>query len=118
MDLDRAISTHADWKRRLEFYLAKPDGSLDGDQVADPTRCELGAWLHGEGAVLSGSEDFERLKLVHQAFHTAAADVLRRAHAGVAVRSEVLLGSGSLYARSSSAVIHAIMRLRGRTRVA
>lgn len=119
MDLDDAIASHAEWKKRLTDYLRAPDQSLDPGVVGRDDVCELGQWIHepsGERDPVRSTRAFSELREHHAKFHEAAADVVRRANDGQHVTAEAALGSGSVFARYSSMVVRSIMQVRASLR--
>jgi methyl-accepting chemotaxis protein len=112
MDFNDAISRHVQWKSRLAAYIARPDHSIDSAKLGREDQCELGRWLIGEGRRYAKNPEFAKLVDEHRRFHTAAADVVRRADSGQRVTEEVALGAHSEYAKASSDVIGSLMKLR------
>lgn len=113
MNFDQAIAAHAQWKTRLAAYLDRPDGSLNAASVGQSGGCRLGKWLEGEGRKYAQYPGFLQLAEDHARFHRAAGDVIRRADAGHAGSEEVALGTQSEYGAASSAVITALMKMKG-----
>jgi hypothetical protein len=113
MDFDEALKAHVAWKMSLSAYVRDPDGSLRLTTVTDETACDLGKWILGEAATLYGQDGaYAELKASHTAFHRAAAQLVRKAHAGEDVFQETLLGSGSDYALSSSEVVRHLIGMK------
>jgi methyl-accepting chemotaxis protein len=112
MDFDQAIKLHVAWKTKLSAYVANPDRSLKAAEISVDDRCELGKWLHGEGMKYASLPEFAKLVADHARFHTAAADVVRKADAGRDVNPEIALGAKSSYAAASNAVVTALMRMK------
>ncbi len=111
MDFEKAIRAHVQWKSKLIAYIANPNHSVNAATVAKDDSCELGKWIHGEGQKHSKSPEFAKLVTDHARFHSAAADIVRKADAGQHVSQEVALGAKSDYASASTAVISELMRL-------
>ncbi|MEQ1568746.1 MAG: CZB domain-containing protein [Myxococcota bacterium] len=116
MDFDAAIRAHSRWKLRLVSYVHGPDQSLDPEEVGRDDRCDLGCWLHGDGARYAALPAFGALVQAHARFHRAAAEVVTRADQGEWVSSEVALGSSSAYERASVEVFQLLEQLAGMTR--
>ena len=114
MDFEQAILAHRHWKDKLSDYLKKPDGSLSAMEVAKDDKCELGKWIHGDGAKHAKSPEFQHLRSEHARFHKAAADVVHKADSGANVSGETALGGHSEFAAASTAVVKAIMSLRSK----
>ncbi|MGB3631895.1 MAG: CZB domain-containing protein, partial [Terracidiphilus sp.] len=86
--------------------------SLNAATVAKDDRCELGKWLRGEGSRYAQSPEFAKLVTDHARFHVAAADIVKKADAGMKVSEEVALGAKSEYASASNTVVTELMRLK------
>jgi len=114
MNFDDAIAAHVAWRMKLSSYLAKPNHSLNADEVAKPTSCELGHWIAGEGQHYAAMREFSTLQTEHAHFHKAAADVVRRADSGQKVSEEVALGAHSQFADASKAVVNSLMALKSK----
>lgn len=112
MDLNDAIAAHALFKTRLAMYVAKPDGKLDPKTIDAPNRCEIGKWIYGVGRSFEGWEAFDQLEHVHALFHKAAAEIVIDANAGEHVLDDVVVGSSSEFAKRSSELVRAILRMR------
>lgn len=112
MNFDEAVQAHSAWKMKLSNYLRKPDGSIKAADVQQDSKCNLGAWIYGEGKKFSSHPEYEILKAAHAKFHQAAADVIRKADSGKNVTEDVALGAKSDYASASNAVITAIISIR------
>lgn len=111
MRFDTFISAHAQWKMRLRTLLDSGDDRLlDPDEAEAGDRCELGAWLCGEGRRHAADPAFELLERAHRDFHRAAASVVKEAAAGRRLEAEALLVGE--YARRSAALVNAIIELR------
>jgi Chemoreceptor zinc-binding domain len=112
MNFDEAIKAHSSWKMKLSAYLRKPDGSLKAADVEVDNKCDLGKWIHGEGAKHSTLAEFGALKTEHAKFHKAAADVVKKADSGQSVSEDIAIGGSSPFAQASSAVVTAIMTMK------
>lgn len=112
MDFDKAIQCHVQWKSKLAAYIAKPDHSLNPTTVAHENGCDLGKWLHGEGQKFSRLPEFVKLVTDHTRFHSAAADVIKRANAGQRISEEVALGAKSEYASASNGMVSSLMKMK------
>jgi hypothetical protein len=112
MDFDGAISAHAAWKAKLSKYLQVADKSLKAADVGMDGLCALGLWLNGEGKKYSSYAEFSDLKTHHAAFHTEAAELIKRADHGEKVSEEVGLGANSRYAKASSQVVQSILKMK------
>jgi methyl-accepting chemotaxis protein len=116
MNFDDAISAHSQWKQKLATYIAKPDRSLNAVEVASDNKCALGQWLYGEGKKHSSLPEFSKLVSEHAHFHRAASNIIKKADSGANVTQEIALGSSSEFATASSAVVQAIMSMKGKVK--
>ncbi len=112
MDLDKALTAHAEWKTKLRVAIQKRE-RLDEATIASDRACPFGQWLHGEGRQSHGrlpshAECVGR----HAEFHRQAAVIAKAINAGKLAEAEALLANGSAYATASNAVGMAIMTLR------
>lgn len=114
MDFEQAILAHRHWKDKLSDYLKKPDHSLSAMEVAKDDKCELGKWIHGDGAKHAKSPEFQQLRSEHARFHKAAADVVHKADSGANVSGDTALGGHSEFSAASTAVVKAIMSMRSK----
>jgi hypothetical protein len=114
MDFDVAISTHSRWKHRLRTLLASHDLSLNPAEVRLDHKCELGQWIYSAGARYSDFPEFTKLKYEHARFHLAAAELVRRAHAGESVEHDIAQCSHSEFSLASAAVVMALMNMKRR----
>ena len=114
MDFDQTVAAHSKWKRTLREYVAKPDGSLSPANVSLDDKCTLGEWIYSTGAKHSALPEYVKLKYEHARFHTAAAEIVRKANAGESVADEVAPCSNSEFSSASSAIVMALMSLKNR----
>ncbi|MBF0492129.1 MAG: CZB domain-containing protein [Deltaproteobacteria bacterium] len=115
MNFDDAIKAHSVWKTKLGLYLNKPDASLKPVEVEPDNRCDLGKWIHGEGAKHASLPEFGQLKETHRLFHQEAAKIVQRANNGEKVNEEVALGAKSGFGNASTKVITLLMILKSKT---
>lgn len=112
MDLEKALTAHAEWKTKLRMAIQKKE-RLDEATIAGDRNCPFGQWLHGEAR-----QNYARLPSHaacvgrHAEFHREAAAVAEAINAGKLAEAEALLANGSAYAAASNAVGMAIMALR------
>lgn len=112
MNLDNAAAAHALWKTKLRAAIAKQT-QLDVVTLSRDDCCELGQWLHGEG-----KSSYGRLAAhgecmhKHLVFHSEVTKVARVVNAGRYGEAETLLGVGSGFAKASSALSVAFLKLR------
>lgn len=112
MNFDEAIQAHSSWKMKLATYLKKPDGSIKAIEIQVDNKCQLGQWIHGEGAKHSSLPEYQTLKTEHAKFHKAAAEVVKKADAGQSITEEIALGAKSDFASASNSVVSAIMMMK------
>lgn len=113
MDFESAIQAHSNWKMKLKNYLAKPDGSIDVNQLSKDNVCPLGCWLHGgESQKFKHLEDFKKLMTSHGAFHKAAADIVRRKDRGEEIAADIALGGDAPFSKYSKEVVSLLMSLK------
>lgn len=118
MDFEGAVAAHAQWKIKLRGYLAKPDKSLNPNDIELDNRCALGQWIHGEGGRFASDPDFQELRKEHAKFHHAAAGLIRRADQGEKVMDEAALGAKSPFSQLSQRLVHLIMMMKQKEPVA
>jgi hypothetical protein len=112
MDLDNAISKHAQWKIQLRSAIYKQE-ALHAENIAQDNLCELGKWLHGDGKEKFGSlTSYYTCVVTHAAFHTEASRVATVINAKRFAEAEAMLEGGKPYALASSAVMSAILALK------
>ncbi len=112
MNLDEAITKHAEWKVKFRSAMAKKE-RLDASAIGMDTRCDLGKWLAGEGRRLYGAKtNFAQLVALHAEFHKAAGKVAALINAEKYEQAETMLGGSAEYALASSNVVTAITRLK------
>lgn len=112
MNLDEAITKHAEWKVKFRSAMGKKE-QLDAGAIRLDNRCDLGKWLHGEGKVSHGSAaDFSALVTKHAEFHKVAGKVAEVINTGNYEQAEKMLASNTEYAQASLNVAGAIASLK------
>ncbi|WP_430421803.1 CZB domain-containing protein [Phenylobacterium sp.] len=112
MNLDNAITAHAEWKMKLRGAIDRCE-SVDADSIAADNCCELGRWLHGDGRRACGASPvFKDVVAKHAVFHRAAGRVAREINARNYDVARKLLDAGAEYASASADVGAAIIGLR------
>jgi methyl-accepting chemotaxis protein len=78
INFDKWVAAHRNWRRRLTSYIhGISDEEFDEAVVCRDDRCELGAWIHGDGDRLFGRLPvFGKLRDHHAAFHRCAGQVV------------------------------------------
>lgn len=112
MNFEDAISAHQKWKSRLRMQI---DGTaketLDPALVCRDNQCDLGKWIHGEGAAQMGAKpEYIEVKTTHAQFHRVAGDIVTKAKAGDKAGAAAAL-EGPFY-DASSKVVQAIMKCK------
>jgi hypothetical protein len=83
MNFDDAIAAHVTWKVRLsQFIEGTRTESISSDDVVQDNRCDLGKWIHGEGAAFKAAPHYRDLVSKHAHFHICAAEVVRKVESG------------------------------------
>jgi hypothetical protein len=112
VDIDQAIVSHTRWRIRLRLFLEGRGEPLDSGSVARDDACDLGKWIHGEGARLAMHPEYLELKAAHLQFHGCAAEVVRLAQNGQSRAAEDLLASNGAYDEASNSTVTAMIKLR------
>ena len=112
MNLDNAITAHAQWKMKFRGAIAAKQ-AMDASTIAKDNCCEVGKWLHGEGRTAWGSKpEFVTLIERHKVFHVEAGKVataINSKHYDLATK---MIDSSTPFAAASSAVGVAILGLK------
>jgi methyl-accepting chemotaxis protein len=112
MDLNQAITRHAEWKIKFRAAIAKQE-TMDAETISKDNCCELGKWLNGEGkAILGKLSTYSECLGKHAAFHVAAGKVAKMINSKKYAEAEAMLGSSTEYSAASSAVGVAINKLK------
>jgi len=112
MNFEEAITAHQRWKTRLRLQIdGKATEVLDPAQVCKDDQCELGQWIHGEGARSMGAKpEFREVQGSHATFHRVAGDVLKLVRSGDKAGATATL-DGPFF-EASSKVVQAIMKCK------
>ncbi|WP_316411793.1 CZB domain-containing protein [Mesoterricola silvestris] len=112
MILEEAVAAHTRWKVRLgQFLNGGSDPGINPATAHRDNLCELGCWLHGQGAIdYGGGSDFERLKVYHREFHEEVGRVVRTYAEDPAQAMEML--DGPRFRALSVAVVTAILKVK------
>ncbi len=111
MKPEEAIRAHERWKAMLTTYLKNPDGAIDAGQLEADDKCELGQWIHGEGAKHFALPEYAALRTVHADFHRVAAKVVRSANLAPIANADAMLRPTSDYGAASASVVDSIKAL-------
>ncbi len=112
MNFEDAISAHQKWKTRLRMHIdGKSNEALDPAQVCKDNQCDLGKWIHTEGArTMAAKPEFGEVKATHAHFHTVAGEVLKKSLAGDKTGASATL-DGPFF-DASNKVVQAIMKCK------
>lgn len=112
MDLDQAITKHAEWKTKFRTAITKQE-ALDAATISKDNCCEIGKWLHGEAAAkYSKLPSLKDCISKHAVFHAEAGKVAQAINAKKYKEATAMIDNGTPYAAASSAVAVAIMHLK------
>lgn len=112
MDLLKAIESHVQWKTKFRMAIQN-QANMDAATISKDNCCEIGKWLYGAGKKAHGHlPSFQAVVREHAAFHKVAGAVAGVVNAKKYAEAEKLIGSGSEFAKQSSAVGVAITRLK------
>jgi methyl-accepting chemotaxis protein len=114
LNFDDAVRAHFVAMDKLVAYLSNPSGSSPASDVYKDDQCPLGRWIYGAGRAHADNREYTELRTVHAEFHRSAGQLLEVANQGRSVANRMTLGSDSAFARSSSAIVKAIMALRAK----
>jgi len=112
MKLDDAITAHTRWKLRLQLFVEGAGDKLDSKVVCRDDKCELGAWIYGEGKSLAARPEFAAVQKVHATFHRCAGDVVRAIEVGDRAKADRLLATDGPFDVASKETVVAIVRLK------
>lgn len=107
------LQSHVEWKIQLRAEI-RAHHTLDVAAIRLDSVCKMGLWLYGEGERwdhLAGE-----LRHAHAEFHLAAARVAEACNAGEYDLAEQMLGPGSAFMKTTSAVRNAVFDLVARSR--
>ena len=112
MNLDDAISAHAQWKTKFRMAITKRE-TMDAATIGKDNCCELGKWLYGEGRGLHSSKpQFVALLEKHKAFHGEAGKVAAVINAKKFEEAEKMISGASPFGVASNEVGMAISSLK------
>jgi hypothetical protein len=121
MDFDAAIGAHISWKYRLGKFIDGIDTELGSDSPCQAPACQerfcdLGLWLHGEGARYKRLPEYRHLLKQHSHFHACAREVVKRVKRGDKAGAKSLLYQD--FAQASRDTVAAIAELKLATALA
>jgi methyl-accepting chemotaxis protein len=111
MNLNEALSAHADWKVKLRSAIFQKS-TLDAVSLGRDDCCAFGKWLRGEARIKYGSQEVYRECIEsHTAFHRMAGKIATLINAGKYEEAETALGAPD-YSSATMKVGVAIKRLQ------
>jgi hypothetical protein len=115
MDFDAAIGAHISWKYRLGKFIDGIDAELGSDSphqapACQDKFCDLGLWLHGQGAHYKRLPEYRQLLKQHSHFHACAQEVVKRVKRGDKAGAKSLLYKD--FAQASRDTVAAIAELK------
>lgn len=117
MDLESAITAHAQWRNRFRTAIRNGD-TLDATMIGKDNCCALGRWLHGDARTLyAGHTAYGMLITHHASFHIEAAKVAAEINNKRYEEAERLIEPPSGFALASMKVEAAIRRLQETAKV-
>ena len=108
VDLEAALSAHAQWKKRLQDAIAKGESEFKVDTVKKDDACQFGKWLYGLTPEERDSDDCKKVLTYHAEFHRTAADVLALALKGSKEEALKMLEYGGPYSHISGRLVLAL----------
>jgi len=112
MDLNQAISKHAEWKVRFRSAIHKKE-QMNVVDIARDNCCDLGKWLHGDARKQYSSLDsYKTCVATHAIFHTHAGRVAQTINAKRFTEAEGMLEGQTPYVQASNNVALAIRQLK------
>ncbi len=112
MNFESAMDAHLKWKVRLRTFIDNGTENLDTATVAKDNVCDLGKWLHGEGAQYRSDPAYAPLLTEHANFHQCAAAVVKKARDGHKDAAVAMLEARTPFAEASTRTVSAIRKLR------
>jgi methyl-accepting chemotaxis protein len=112
MNLDNAITAHAQWKTKFRTAITSKE-TMDAATIGKDNCCELGKWLYGEGRGVYGSKpEFTMLIEKHKAFHSEAGKVATTINAKKFDVALKMIEGTSPFGTASNTVVMAVNGLK------
>lgn len=112
MDLDEAISRHAQWKLKFRAAISQKE-TMDAAIISRDNCCDLGKWLHGDAkARYSKLDSYTQCVSRHAEFHVEAGKVAQAINDKKYAEAEAMINHGTPYAQTSNATGVAIRALK------
>ncbi len=117
IDLDGAMQKHADWKMKLRNAISNKE-HLDEETISKDNCCDFGKWLHHEDTHphISHLASYHDCVKFHAEFHKEAGRIAGIINQGRYHEAEEMLSGTSEFAKRSTAVGSAIIRLKKDTK--
>jgi methyl-accepting chemotaxis protein len=112
MDFNEAIKAHTFWKVTLRWMI-NGQRPVDGEKLGRDNDCELGHWIHGDGAAYKSFSSYQTLVSEHAGFHAIAGAVARCIATGDSEVAMQMMADGGEFSLASARTIEAIRRLQG-----
>ena len=112
MNLEDAISAHAQWKVKFRAAIDRNE-KVDASTIGKDNCCELGKWIYSEGQCELGLKpEFTALKVKHKAFHVEADKVAEAINAKKYSEATSMINGSSQFGIASTQVGVAISVLK------
>ena len=103
--LQHAIATHAKWKSRLRQAIASGQSEWTVETVRPDNLCEFGKWLASLQLPDRFTKEYKDVKVLHEQFHAAAAEVLEKALVGQRAEAEAMMAPGGTFAAVTTKLV-------------
>ena len=113
MVFDDPIYMHSVWKVQFKTAILGRK-SVDAEAVGSDSECDLGRWMHSEGAQkFAAKPGFQRAVSVHKRFHRLAADIAAAINRKDFDLAEKRVGPSSEYSAASVEIVSALSEIDG-----
>lgn len=111
--INESVEAHVAWRIRLQEAIEKGTSEFSVENLKVSNLCDFGKWLYLEvDPSLQKSEQYQKVRDLHQSFHLAAANVLSLALSGKKNEATNAMEEGSEYVRLSTELINAMKQWR------
>lgn len=111
--INEAVEAHVAWRIRLEEAIEQGTSEYSVEELRASNLCVFGKWLYLEvDQSLQNTEQYKKVRDLHQAFHNTAADILNMALVGQKDQAKNAMQEGSEYVRLSTELINAMKQWR------
>ena len=104
---------HAEWMAGLREFIYG-NGHMEPEHVSRDDKCEIGAWLYGDGKRYRHLREYEDAREVHAELHRHAGDVVILVRTGRRTEAAADIAPGGRLRKLSSALVKAFTRLNRR----